>query len=192
MTTDQNLLKPILSVAAATLLILAIPFTAMQFTGEVDWTLSDFVIMGIILFSCGMGYKLITRTANETFYRIAIAYGIFTGFLLLWVNAAVGLIGSEDNMFNLLYLAVLAVGAIGGAFYKFAPRGMSYTFVAMASVQAILGITALLAGMQHVPHSSVIEIIGVNGFFITLFLIAAIMFHHVANDREKTTLQQNG
>ena len=191
MTTQQSLLKPILSVAAATLLILAIPFTAMQFSGEVNWTLSDFILMGTIIFSCGMGYKLITRTSKETMYRIAIAYGIFTGFLLLWVNMAVGLIGSEDNMFNTLYFAVLAVGVIGGAFYRFAPRGMSYTFVAMAAVQAGLGLTALLAGMQHVPHSSVIEIISVNGFFFTLFLIAAIMFHHVANDREKALLQQN-
>ena len=191
MTTGQNLLKSIISVASVTLLILAIPFTAMQITGEVDWTLSDFIIMGIILFSCGMGYKLITLHTSQALYRIAIAYGIFTGFLLLWVNMAVGLVGSEDNMFNILYLSVLAVGVIGGAFYRFTPRGMSYTFLAMSAVQTILGLAALLAGMQHLQHSSEIEIISVNGFFVTLFLVAAIMFHHVATDQEKAELQQN-
>ncbi len=46
-------------------------------------------------------------------YRFAVGVALAAAFLLVWMNLAVGLIGSEDNPANLMYFGVLAVGFIG-------------------------------------------------------------------------------
>lgn len=103
----------------------------MQFTGEVNWTLSDFIIAGTFLFGAGLAYKLITRTSEDTAYRVAIGFALFTGLFLLWVNGAVGIIGSEKNPINILYFGVIAVGIVGALIARFQSKGMAYTMLAM-------------------------------------------------------------
>ncbi len=94
MKTEHNLIRSITYPAAATALLLLIPFIAMQFTAEVAWTLSDFIIAGILLFGTGLTYTFITGKSKNFAYRIAIGFALFSGLLLIWVNTAVGLIGS--------------------------------------------------------------------------------------------------
>ena len=46
--------------------ILLVPLVAMQFTDEVVWTLSDFVVAGVLLFGSVLVYELAGRmTFNE-------------------------------------------------------------------------------------------------------------------------------
>lgn len=52
-------------IALATGLILLVPFLAMQFTDEVAWTLSDFVIAGTLLFGTGLTYVLVARKTEK-------------------------------------------------------------------------------------------------------------------------------
>ena len=75
-------------------LILLIPLLVMQFTDEVDWKIGDFIVMGILLFSTGLGYELITKKIGNTAYRVAIAIAIGVVFLLIWAELAVGIFGS--------------------------------------------------------------------------------------------------
>ena len=42
--------------AGGAALLLMIPLVAMHFTDELDWDLFDFVIMGCLLFGCGLTY----------------------------------------------------------------------------------------------------------------------------------------
>jgi protein-S-isoprenylcysteine O-methyltransferase Ste14 len=42
-------------------LLLLIPFLAMQFTSEVNWTLSDFLVAGVLLFGTGLLIELAFR-----------------------------------------------------------------------------------------------------------------------------------
>ena len=69
--------------------ILLIPLIAMQFTEEVQWTLSDFVIMGIMLFVTGLLVELVLQKMGK--YRFIAAAGILLLFLWIWVELAVGL-----------------------------------------------------------------------------------------------------
>jgi hypothetical protein len=62
---------------------------AMQFSSEVNWTLSDFIIMGAILFVTGFMLDLARRKMGK--YRIAGVITIVVLFLWLWVELAVGL-----------------------------------------------------------------------------------------------------
>lgn len=177
-SNDVTIYKSIAGLALATGLLLLIPLIAMQFTDEVVWTLSDFIIAGTFLFGTGLTYKLITRKSGNVTYRVAIGFALFTGLFLLWVNGAVGIIGSENNTINLLYFFVIAVGIIGAIIARFQPYGLGNTMFAMAFTQALIAVIAIFGGYHHYPESSIIEIITVNGFFIMLFIISALIFRY--------------
>lgn len=187
MNTEQNIYQPITRLATATAFLLLIPLIAMQFSSGVNWTLSDFIIAGILLFGTGFSYILITRilttqTANNTIYRIAIGFSLFTGLFLIWVNMAVGIIGSEDNPANIMYLGVPAVGIVSAFIARFRPKGMMITMLGMALVQALLTAIVLAYGMYQTPPSTVFHILGVNGFFIMLFVVSAMLFRFVVKE----------
>ena len=76
------------------LFILLIPLIGMMFTDEINWTLSDFIIMGFLLLIFGMGIDLInTRTKNLKF-RILYILIVCIMFMLLWAELAVGIFGT--------------------------------------------------------------------------------------------------
>ena len=55
--------------------------------------------------------------------------------MLVWINLAVGIIGSEDNPANLMYGGVLAVGVAGAVAARFRPGGMARALAATALAQ---------------------------------------------------------
>jgi hypothetical protein len=183
MNTDGTLTKSIAGPALVTVILLLIPLVAMQFTDEVDWTLSDFIFAGILLFGTGLTYKLVTRKSGRIAYRVAVGFALLTGLFLIWSNLAVGIIGSENNPINLMYFGVIIVGIIGALIARFQSPGMAYTMFAMAIAQVLAAVIALIAGMHRLPDSSVIEIVGVNGFFILLFAVSALLFRYAAQER---------
>lgn len=82
--------KNLARVALVTALILLIPLVAMQFSSEVNWTLSDFIIMGTLIFITGLAIDFVMRKAGK--YRVPAAIAIIVLFLLLWAEMAVGLV----------------------------------------------------------------------------------------------------
>ena len=180
MNTNRTFMQSIAVPAIATGLLLLIPLIAMQFTDEVVWTLSDFIVAGFLLFGTGLTYKLITRKSDAIAYRVAIGFALLTGLFLIWANLAVGIIGSENNPINLMYFGVIIVGIIGTIIARFKSPGMAYTMFAMAIALVVVTVIALITGMHRIPHSSVIEIIGVNGFFFMLFVGSALLFRYTA------------
>lgn len=74
--------------------ILLIPFIAMQFTSEVVWTASDFIIMGILLLVTGLGINLVLRKFSSTKNRLIISGIILAVFFVIWAELAVGIFGS--------------------------------------------------------------------------------------------------
>src|SRR3712207_1770656 len=89
--------------------LLLLPLAAMQVTDEVDWGKTDFLLMGAMLFgACGV-YELAARMTGSIAYRAAVGVAVVTAFILIWINLAVGIVGSEGNPANLMYFGVLAV-----------------------------------------------------------------------------------
>lgn len=76
------------------LVILFIPLIAMQFTNEVNWTIFDFVIAGILLIGTGLVCEFTLRKIKKTKYRIAIILAILVILFLIWAELAVGIFGS--------------------------------------------------------------------------------------------------
>jgi len=86
--------KQFLRVVLGTAAVLLIPFVAMQFTREVDWTASDFVIAAVLLAGTGMLFEVARaklRTRKSQFIASAV---IACCFLFVWGELAVGLVGS--------------------------------------------------------------------------------------------------
>lgn len=75
-------------------LVLALPAAAMQFTREVDWTASDFVIMGLLLAALGLGIEAAMRWLRDWPARLAAATAVVLVFLAIWAELAVGVFGT--------------------------------------------------------------------------------------------------
>lgn len=89
-THNTRLIGIVLTVAV----LLLIPLIAMQFTDEVQWSPSDFIIAGGLLLGTGLLCELVMRMVSKTGYRIAIIIAILGALLLVWIELAVGLFGT--------------------------------------------------------------------------------------------------
>jgi len=76
------------------LAILSIPLIAMQFTKEVNWTFSDFLIMGILLFGTIFSIDLVLKKFKTLKSRLIIISVILVVLILIWAELAVGIFGS--------------------------------------------------------------------------------------------------
>ena len=75
-------------------MLLLIPFIAMQFSPEVNWSLSDFVVMGALLSITGMGINLVLSKVSNFNKRVLLIAAVLLGFLLIWAELAVGIFGT--------------------------------------------------------------------------------------------------
>jgi hypothetical protein len=161
-------------------LLLLLPLLAMQITDEVVWNLADFAAAGALLVGTGLAYQLAARKAGNSAYRVAFAIALAAALLLVWTTLAVGIIGEPDDRANAMYVGVLAVGIAGAGIARLRPRGMARALLATALAQALVAVLALIAGKAQPPVGSVSEIVGLNGFFVVLFVGSAWLFRHVA------------
>lgn len=90
----MNKNKRLVGIVIAVACLLLIPFTAMQFTAEVDWSLFDFVLAGVLLLGTGLIIELAIRKVKNMNSRIALIAIILLGLFLLWAELAVGIFGS--------------------------------------------------------------------------------------------------
>ena len=179
MKTQKSLSQPVFWVALVTLLILCVPFVAMQFTDEVKWGIADFIIMGILIFGAGFSYVLITRSSSNIIHKAAVALAIGSTLLLIWANLAVGLIGSGPNVANLMYIGVVAIVIAGTFLSNFSAKGMERVMFTSAFALALFIVIQLFGKMYQYPGSPVTEVIGINSFFATLFAISGCLFRYI-------------
>lgn len=164
--------------AAVVALILLIPLIAMQISDEWNWDLFDFTFAGVVLFGAALTYELIARKGSTVAYRAAVGLAVATALVLVWINAAVGIVGNDD-LFILMYLGVLAIGLIGAFIARFQPQGMARVLVAIAVGQMlvptiVLAIPGLRAVLWEPP--GVVGVFVLNASFAALWLGSAWLF----------------
>ncbi len=86
--------KRLISILVVIVGLLLIPLFAMQFTDEVNWSATDFLIMGILLVGAGLLCELVMRKVTQTKHRILMLVVIIGLFLLVWAELAVGIFGT--------------------------------------------------------------------------------------------------
>jgi hypothetical protein len=169
--------------------LLMLPAVAMQFTSEVDWDFVDFIAMGLMLGTVGGLFELAAYLSKNVAYRAGFGLAAIGGFLLVWINLAVGVIGSEDHRANELFLIVIFVALAGTLGARFRARGMAYALVATAAAQALVAAICLVPGVfpvvmpgQDLAGVDVRPLIGLTGFFVLLWLAAAALFQTAARN----------
>ena len=155
--------------------LVLLPLLAMQFTDEVDWTAFDFAFAATLVAGVGVTYELAVRVSASRAYRAAVGVALAAGFLMIWVNGAVGIIGSEDNPANWIYAGVLAVAVVGAFVARFEAEAMARALVATATAQVLVAVIALVAGWGFTGPITV--------FFGGLWLTSAWLFRRAAREQ---------
>ncbi len=86
--------KRVIILLASVLILLLIPFIAMQFTNEVDWDIFDFTIMGLLLSATAFASEIVLRKVKSKKNRMLICGAVLFVFFLTWAELAVGIFGS--------------------------------------------------------------------------------------------------
>ena len=158
-------------------ILLLLPAIAMQFSGTgVVWGLEDFIVMGAMLgLACGC-YELVARLSDRRAYRAGFGLAILTSFLLVWVNLAVGIIGSDDNPANQMYLAVLGIVIVGALVVRGRARAMVWVTALAAIAQAVVAGIALGSRLGTKDPNWPLDLIGASGMFVLLWLGSSMLF----------------
>ncbi|NLG59321.1 MAG: hypothetical protein GX538_04050 [Gammaproteobacteria bacterium] len=165
----SNRLSPWLWCGAAGLL--SAPAIAMWLGAPgVHWTALDFVVMGLLLATaCGL-YEFGTRLNGGRAWRAGFGLAALTGLLTVWVNLAVGMLGSETDPVNLMFAGVLAVAAIGAVAARFRPQGMSRAMAAAGLAQLAVVAGAAIGGRYQL-HELLL-----TGCFALPWFASAVLF----------------
>lgn len=161
--------------------VILAPLVAMQLGAPgVVWTLSDFVFAIVLIGGVGLLFELAVRASGSWAYRGGAALALGAAFLLVWINAAVGIIGGDDNPQNLVFFAVLAV-AVGGSIVAGGKAAlMARAMAVAAAAQALVGIAVFAAGVgANEPPGTVRLLILIEGF-AALWLGSAWLFRKAA------------
>jgi hypothetical protein len=74
--------------------LLLIPLFGNIFSNQVNWSLFDFIIMGLLLGMLGIFiHYIVEKIRNKTFRIVPIIFVLII-FLMIWAELAVGVFGS--------------------------------------------------------------------------------------------------
>lgn len=177
---NKKHLLPILLIPSC---IIMIPAAAMLWKAEGwAWSLADFVVSWVILASAIAAYKLVTSQSNNYAYRVGVGLAVATGVVLIWINGAVGIIGSEDNPANVMYGGVLLIGLIGAVLSRLRASGLAWALLATATAQFLVPIVALIIWRPDFSPG-VVQVMGLNFGFVMMFAGSALLFRHAARGK---------
>ena len=167
-----NRLRMLVWGGAAGLLVL--PAIAMRLGADgVDWSATDFIVFATMLaVACGL-YELAMRMSGDARYRAAAGVAVATGFITVWANLAVGMIGSEGNPFNLAFAGVLAVAVVGAAFARLRAPGMARAMFAAGIAQALVVAAAFAVGGD--PRGA-----ATSALFVAPWLLSSALFRRAS------------
>lgn len=151
------------------------------------WTLSDFIVMGVLFGIVWVVLALAVRASGDRFYRAGAGVAVAAAFLLVWVNAAVGFLGSENNPANLMFGGVIAVVVFGAFFARARPAGMASAMSATATAQFAVGAVGLAAGLGSPGNAGLAEAVLGTGLFTALWLTSAALFRKAAGTPKAAT-----
>lgn len=148
--------------------------------GNWPWTASDFIFAAVMFGIVGGTFELAVRASGNASYRLGAAAALATGFLTIWINLAVGIIGNEDNPANLIFFAVIGAAVVGAVVGRFEAAGMARAMAVAGAIQAAIGIGVFLldAGASEPPGR--VGLLMLIEFFALGWFVAAGLFHRAA------------
>ena len=153
-------------------LLLSVPFIAMRFTSEVNWTASDFVVMGVLLsVACGI-VELAARRGSGVAYKLGVIAAVGGGFLIVWANLAVG---HEHSPYDLYFYGAVATGAAIAGITRFRPAGMMVAMLATAG-GLVIALRLLMVHEADAEGGNLLVTTVASAMIASPFLLAACLF----------------
>jgi hypothetical protein len=159
-------------------ILLITPAVAMRYTSEVDWGPADFVIMGAMFATIGLGIEFLVRQSRSTAYRVGSVAALVTAFLTVWTTIV------RDDGTGIGYFMIIMAAVVGAFSAWFRPGGMARTMLGVAIMQLLLGVAIATAPSTAGALGGPFKILLFNGFFAALWLISAGFFR-VASIRDR-------
>ncbi|WP_370715473.1 hypothetical protein [Sphingomonas sp. IW22] len=154
-------------------LLTILPAVAMQFTSEVNWTMADFAFAIVMLGGVGLAFEMTVRANGSWTYRGGVAIALAAGLLLLWANAAVGIVGNESDDINLLFDLVPLLALAGAAGARFRPCGMTAAMLVAAVAQ--IAVATVLQVQGH--FSWIFSTIWASAWLLSAWLFRKSTLH---------------
>lgn len=156
------------SLAAA---LLALPAVAMRFDSGVHWSAGDFALAAVMFGIVGGLFELAARASRNLAFRLAVVLAVGCGFLQIWINLAVGIIGSEDNPANWTYFAMIPAAITAAVTARGQPGALARGMAALAGLQAAFSLLHLVDGHMTLP---------IDALFTLMWLLSARLFRTAA------------
>ncbi len=144
------------------------------------WTPLDYGFAAVLFGTLGGMIELTVRASAVPAYRAGAITAVGTAFALVWINAAVGLLGDEGNPANTVFLIVLALATFGAVLVRFRSSAMVRVMQATAVAQLLAGVTGWSLGWAAPGGRGIYEVGVGTALFCTLWLIAAACFARAA------------
>ena len=150
-----------------------------------NWDLLDFLVFGGMIAALAIIVLVARRASRNPSYRLAMVIAAIGGFLVAWVNGAVGIIGDAQNDANLLFFAVLAVAVTGALLARLRAAGMARALYATAAAQTSVAIAAIALGLGESSPVWPQGLIMLTAVFTGIWLLSAWLFGKAAR-RERS------
>ncbi|MDR3026585.1 hypothetical protein [Chryseobacterium sp.] len=82
------------TIYALPLVLLCIPLLGNLFSKEINWSASDFLIAGALLFATAFLINLVRNKIKKQSQKVLICIFILLALALIWIELAVGVFGS--------------------------------------------------------------------------------------------------
>jgi hypothetical protein len=113
-------------------------------------------------------------------FRIGVAVALAGSFLEVWINLAVGIVGSEDNPVNQGFYLVVAAACACAFTARLRADAMARAMLAVAGLQALLGLAVATAPSTARDPMGAVGVLALSAFFAALWLASAALFHRSA------------
>ncbi len=150
-----------------------------------NWDLLDFLAFGVMIGTVLLIVLIARRSSKLRSYRAAALIAAIGAFLMVWSNAAVGIIGNEENGANMLFYGVLAVPLLGALFSRLRARGMVIALFATFAAQLIVAAVALLLDLGADGPSWPRDILTMTSVFCVFWLVSGWLFNHAARQQRR-------
>ncbi len=138
-----------------------------------NWDALDYMAALALVAGSTGAYWIATRSARSLWHHVAVLIAAGGALLMLWMQLAVGLIGSGAHPINEAMGLVLVVGATGALLSRFRASGLRTTLLVAAGTQMVLG----AIGFILLPAEFFSDTFLVTAFFSGLWTASAFLFH---------------
>ena len=86
--------KRIILLTLSALLLLSVPLITMQFSEDINWNLSDFLVAAVLLFGAIFSLEIVLKYFKKNPQRIILVAIVLILLILIWMELAVGIFGT--------------------------------------------------------------------------------------------------